>query len=218
MRSPNLLERPFPRRSGPLANGKGRRPYLFACRAGWVGAVIRGTLPPKGSLSKVHRKSLNFSKKSFKKIQKILETPRLFWTDDSIPDQLAKENKKFQYSLVEKKGTADKFAGCLQWIEDAGIITRCYNLHTTELPLEGNADKNVFKVYMNDIGLFVSTLEQGTQGDILRGNLLGYKGAILENLAASILYKMKRKHANNLEITTSTGWVQLHFFYIGAQN
>ena len=71
---------------------------------------------------------------------------------------------------------------------------------------------------MNDIGLFVSTLEQGTQGDILRGNLLGYKGAILENLAASILYKMKRKHANNLEITTSTGWVQLHFFYIGARN
>lgn len=82
---------------------------------------------------------------------------------DSIPDQLAKENKKFQYSLIEKKGTAEKFAGSLQWIEDAGIITRCYNLHTTELPLEGNADKSVFKVYMNDIGLFVSMLEQGTQ-------------------------------------------------------
>ena len=46
---------------------------------------------------------------------------------------------------------------------------------------------------MNDIGLFVSMLEQGTQGDILQGNLLGYKGAIFENLAASILYKMGRK-------------------------
>ncbi len=112
---------------------------------------------------------------------------------DSIPNQLAKENKKFQYSLIEKKGTADKFAGCLQWIEDTGIVTRCNNLHLTELPLEGNADKSVFKVYMNDVGLFVSMLEQGTQGDILRGNLLGYKGAIFENLAASILYKMGRK-------------------------
>lgn len=112
---------------------------------------------------------------------------------DSIPNQLAKENKKFQYSLIEKKGTANKFAGCLQWIEDAGIVTRCNNLHLTELPLEGNADKSIFKVYMNDIGLFVSMLEQGTQGDILQGNLLGYKGAIFENLAASILYKMGRK-------------------------
>lgn len=112
---------------------------------------------------------------------------------DSIPNQLAKENKKFQYSLIEKKGTANKFAGCLQWIEDAGIVTRCNNLHLTELPLEGNADKSVFKVYMNDVGLFVSMLEQGTQGDILRGNLLGYKGAIFENIAASILYKMERK-------------------------
>ena len=114
----------------------------------------------------------------------------------SLPPRVRFRESKFQYSLVEKKGTADKFAGCLQWIEDAGIITRCYNLHTTELPLEGNADKSVFKVYMNDIGLFVSTLEQGTQGDILRENLLGYKGAIFENLAASILYKMKRKHVN----------------------
>lgn len=112
---------------------------------------------------------------------------------DSIPKQLAKENKKFQYSLIEKKGSAEKFAGCLQWIEDAGIITRCYNLQMTELPLDGNADNSVFKVYMNDVGLFVSMLEPGTQADILQGNLLGYKGAIFENLAASILYKMGRK-------------------------
>ena len=112
---------------------------------------------------------------------------------DSIPKQLAKENKKFQYSLIEKKGSAAKFAGCLQWIEDAGIITRCYNLQITELPLDGNADNSVFKVYMNDVGLFVSMLEPGTQADILQGNLLGYKGAIFENLAASILHKMGRK-------------------------
>ena len=111
---------------------------------------------------------------------------------ESIPKQLSKENKKFQYSLVEKKGTAEKFAGCLQWIEDAGIIKRCYNLNTTELPLSGNADRSVFKVYMCDTGLFVSMLEEGTQADILQGNLLGYKGAIFENLAADIFVKMGR--------------------------
>ena len=111
----------------------------------------------------------------------------------SIPKQLAKENKKFQYSVVRKGSTASKYAGSLQWIEDAGIISRCYNLSITELPLDGNADKDTFKVYMRDMGLFVSMLEDGTQYDILQGNLFGYKGAIFENLIADIFSKMGRR-------------------------
>ena len=111
----------------------------------------------------------------------------------SIPRQLAKENKKFQYSVVKKGSTAAKYAGSLQWIEDAGIISRCYNLSITELPLDGNAEEDVFKVYMRDMGLFVSMLEDGTQFDILKGNLFGYKGAIFENLIADIFAKMGRK-------------------------
>ncbi len=111
----------------------------------------------------------------------------------SIPKQLSKENKKFQYSVVKKGSTASKYAGSLQWIEDAGIVTRCYNLSITELPLDGNAEKDVFKVYMQDCGLFVSMLEDGTQYDILQGNLYGYKGAIFENLIADIFTKMGRK-------------------------
>ena len=111
----------------------------------------------------------------------------------SIPKQLSKENKKFQYSIVKKGGTASKFQGSIQWIEDAGIIARCYNLDLPELPLDGNAIDDVFKVYMQDSGLFVSMLEDGTQFDILQGNLYGYKGAIFENLMADIFTKMGRK-------------------------
>lgn len=111
----------------------------------------------------------------------------------SIPKQLSKENKKFQYSLVKKGSTASKFAGSLQWIEDAGIISRCYNLSITELPLDGNAEEDVFKVYMKDCGLFISMLEDGTQYDILKGNLYGYKGAVFENLIADIFAKMGRR-------------------------
>lgn len=111
----------------------------------------------------------------------------------SIPRQLGKENKKFQYSVVKKGSTAAKYAGSLQWIEDAGIISRCYNLSITELPLDGNAEEDCFKVYMRDCGLFVSMLEDGTQYDILQGNLYGYKGAIFENLVADIFAKMGRK-------------------------
>ena len=111
----------------------------------------------------------------------------------SIPRQLAKENKKFQYSVVKKGSTSAKYAGSLQWIEDAGIITRCHNLSITELPLDGNAEEDTFKVYMCDTGLFVSMLEDGTQFDILQGDLYGYKGAIFENLIADIFTKMGRK-------------------------
>lgn len=112
---------------------------------------------------------------------------------DSIPKQLSKENKKFQYSDIRKNGTAGKFIGSLQWIEDAGIINRCYNLTITELPLDGNAISDIFKVYMSDIGLFISMLEDGTQADVLQGKLLAYKGAIYENLVADFLHKMNRR-------------------------
>lgn len=112
---------------------------------------------------------------------------------DSIPKQLGKENKKFQYSLIRKGSTASRYQGSLQWIEDAGIIRRCHNLSITELPLDGNAEENVFKVYMADIGLFISMLEDGTQQDILSGALFGYKGAIFENLVSDFLGKAGRK-------------------------
>lgn len=112
---------------------------------------------------------------------------------DSIPCQLSKENKKFQYSVVRHGGRSKEYISCLQWIEDAGIVRRCYNTSITELPLGGNAIDNEFKVYMADTGLFISMLDPGTQGDILLGNLHSYKGALYENIVADILGKMGRK-------------------------
>ena len=108
---------------------------------------------------------------------------------NSVPKQLAKENKKFQYSKVKPGGRGDTYAGSLQWLEDAGIICRCYNTDITGLPMEGNAKDNVFKVYMSDIGLLVEMLGEGIRADILQGNLGGFKGAIYENLMADTLHK-----------------------------
>ena len=121
------------------------------------------------------------------------DKPRIRECFESIPRQLSKEYKKFQYSTIRKGAKASQYTGSIQWIEDAGIIARCYNLSITELPLDGNAEEEVFKVYMRDCGLFVSMLEDGTQYDILQGNLYGYKGAIFENLIADIFTKMGRK-------------------------
>jgi predicted AAA+ superfamily ATPase len=111
----------------------------------------------------------------------------------SIPKQLAKDYKKFQYSVVEKKGNARKFAGSLEWLYDAGIINFCYNLRNPELPLEGNAQNDAFKVYMRDTGLLTSMLEDGSQADIIDGRLGIYKGAIYENIIADIFGKLEKK-------------------------
>lgn len=125
----------------------------------------------------------------------------------SIPAQLAREYKKFTYSAVKPGGRGRDYTGSIQWIEDAGIIHRCYNIETTELPLDGNRIQSEFKVYMTDIGLLVSMLEEGTQSSILEGNLLGYKGAIFENLLADIFGKMGRK----LYYYHKNGGVELDF-------
>ena len=111
----------------------------------------------------------------------------------SIPKHLSKDYKKFRYSLVESHGTARKFGGSLMWLYDAGIINFCYNLSQPELPLEGNAKSDVFKVYMRDTGLLMSMLEEGSQEDIIDGNLGIYKGAIYENIIADIFGKAGKK-------------------------
>lgn len=112
---------------------------------------------------------------------------------ESIPMQLAKENKKFQYSVVKKGGRASQYLGSIQWLEHAGIVRRCYNTQATELPLEGNSIKECFKVYTTDIGILMAMLDYGTQVDVLKGNLLAYKGAIFENLMADFLCKSGQK-------------------------
>ena len=112
---------------------------------------------------------------------------------ESIPAQLAREYKKFSYTVVRKGGRGRDYAGSLQWIEDAGIVRRCYNTRITELPLDGQRISSEFKVYMADIGLLIAMLEEGTQSSILQGDLLSYHGAIKENLVADIFGKMGRK-------------------------
>lgn len=112
---------------------------------------------------------------------------------DSIPSQLAKENKKFVYSALEKKGRSENYQAAIQWLLDAGIISICYNLSNLSLPLEGNKIDNVFKIYMQDTGLFTAMLEPGTAGKILSGELGMYKGAIYENIIADCFSKHNRK-------------------------
>lgn len=146
-----------------------------------------------GKVLSVQRRIIDDYKSDMVKYAATADKSRIRECFESIPAQLAREYKKFSYTAVRQGSRGRDYAGSLQWIEDAGIIRRCYNTVTTELPLDGNRIQSEFKVYMADIGLLVAMLEEGTQSSILEGDLLSYKGAIAENLVADIFGKMGRK-------------------------
>lgn len=144
------------------------------------------------AVSKAYKSILKEYRDDMVKYAPDKDKPHIRECFNSIPKQLAKENKKFQYNKVKPGGRSETYLGSLQWLEDAGIACRCYNTDITGLPMEGNAKDNVFKVYMADIGLLVEMLGAGTRADIIQGNLGGFKGAIFENLMADTLHKKEQ--------------------------
>lgn len=106
----------------------------------------------------------------------------------SIPLQLGKENKKFQYKLIKNGGAARHYEGSLQWLKDSGLILPCYRLKTIDQPLAIYKELNVFKVYLFDTGLLLSQLPSEISTAIFSDDAMIYKGAIYENLAAQMLH------------------------------
>ena len=108
----------------------------------------------------------------------------------SIPAQLAKENKKFQFSIIDKKARSREYTGCIEWLIDAGVVTECKCLNYPELPLKGNVDNSKYKLYYPDTGLLISTLDEEAQEDLRVNKNLGvYKGALYENFVAEAFVK-----------------------------
>ncbi|MBR5976137.1 MAG: ATP-binding protein [Clostridiales bacterium] len=112
---------------------------------------------------------------------------------DSIPSQLAKEYKKFQYSLVDVRGKSPEKADGLQYLLDVGLVCKANNIREISAPLEGNKIIDEFKVYVCDTGLLMSMLEEGTAAHVLRGDMSAYKGAVAENMVASAFVSSDRK-------------------------
>ena len=109
---------------------------------------------------------------------------------DSVPRQLAKENKKFKYSEVEKKSTARKYSDSVMWLEDSNMVNVCRNVYEPRLPLKANEKENEFKIYYNDTGLLMARYGAGTKLAVMTNKLLGNaKGGIYENLISEILIK-----------------------------
>ena len=108
----------------------------------------------------------------------------------SVPAQLAKENKKFQFNKISKNARSREYTGCIEWLIDAGVITECNCLQYPELPLKGNIEESKYKLYYPDTGLLVSALDEEAQEDLRVNKNLGvYKGALYENFVAEAFVK-----------------------------
>ena len=103
---------------------------------------------------------------------------------------LGQENKKFQITKVARGARNRDYIGTIDWLADAGIVNVCYCLDRVELPLRGNYNPKLYKLYYQDTGLLIASLDKESQEDLRANrNFNTYKGAIYENIVGDMLVK-----------------------------
>ena len=103
---------------------------------------------------------------------------------------LAAENKRFQVTKIARGARNREYIGAVEWLANAGIINICYCMQTPSLPLKGNYDAKLYKVYYRDTGLLIASLDEEAQEDLRANRNFGtYKGAIYENIVGDMLVK-----------------------------
>lgn len=108
---------------------------------------------------------------------------------DAIPEQLAKENKRFVLANLEKGAATRKYEDASMWLSEAGVGYHCFNIGALELPLEFSAKRNLYKLYIVDTGLLCALAMGGIQSQILLGQIEINQGGIAENAVACELAK-----------------------------
>ena len=166
--------------------------FLDYCILGGMPAVVRefivkGTF--EGSLE-IQRQLIADYKEDIRKYAEGIDHTRILNVFNHIPVQLAKDNKKFQISKVASGARFRDYRGCVEWLDDAGMVNICYCLNFPELPLQGNYDDTKYKIYFADSGLLVAMLDEEAQEDLRTNKNLGvYKGALYENVVCEALVK-----------------------------
>lgn len=127
--------------------------------------------------------------------RQMIEKIRYVW--DSIPSQLAKENRKFVYGLVREGARAREYEDSLMWLSDAGEIIRTYNISKPDIPLKAYANLKSFKVFLLDVGL-LRCLSGVSPKVILEGSRIfeEFKGAFTEQYVCQELRLHKRLQTN----------------------
>ena len=109
-----------------------------------------------------------------------------FW--NSIPGQLAKENKKFRYGDIKKNARSSMYEQTIEWLRKAGLILLAYNVESPKIPLSAYADFSKFKVFMHDVGLLAAKLKITSDQIVIPDAMFReFNGAFIENFIAQEL-------------------------------
>ena len=133
-------------------------------------------------VNKIQEDILTSYENDFSKHTTESEANKISMIWNNIPSQLSKENKKFLYQTIKNGARAREYEGALNWLNDANLISKVYNVSKSAMPLKSYNDLSSFKIYMMDVGL----LRQMSKLDskiIAEGNRLfeEFKGAFTEN-------------------------------------
>lgn len=148
-----------------------------------VNKTFSGTLPLQQQLLKDYEEDIT-------KYAVGLDKAKIKTVYNNISAFLAKENKRFLITKLAKNARNRDYVGCVDWLADAGVINICYCMNVPELPLKGNYNPSLYKIYFKDTGLLIASLDEESQEDLRANKNMGtYKSAIYENIVADMLVK-----------------------------
>lgn len=166
--------------------------FMDYCIIGGMPNVVRNYIEKNTfeGVLQLQKSIIDAYKEDIQKYVEGLDKKKVLSVFNQVPSQLAKENKKFQYSLINKNARSKEYFGCIDWLSDAGIINICYSLAIPALPIKGNQNYSSFKLYVADTGLLISMLDEESQIDLKVNKNFGiYKGGVFENIVAEAICK-----------------------------
>lgn len=137
-----------------------------------------------------------------------------FW--NSIPRQLARENKKFKYKDIKKGARTNMYEQTIEWLRKAGLVHIAYNVEAPKTPMSAYADFSKFKIYMHDVGLLAAMLNISSDQIVLPDSLFKeFNGAFIENFIAQELASARKEQ---LFYWTSRSDAEVDFILESNQN
>ncbi len=157
----------------------------------------------------IQKEILNAYLLDFAKHAPTQDIPKLSLIWESLPSQLARENKKFIFSAVKKTARSREYENALQWLQDSDLILRANAIKTARLPLTAYADRSIFKIYVLDVGL-LGALAKISPDILVQGEKLftEFKGAFVENYVAQQIMAHKE---TELYYWKSNGTAEIDF-------
>ena len=184
------------------------RQYYYV---GGMPAAVLAFVQQKGvnEVRSIQQQIVQDYRRDFSKHAPEREVPRINMVWDSIPAQLAKENKKFVYGAVKKSARAADFELAIQWLIDAGLAYKVQRVNAPRLPFKFYEDLNAFKLFMLDVGLMGAMTETSAESMLVGDNVFSeYKGAFTELF---VFTQLKSRHFSLYYHTVESSTIEIDF-------